>query len=89
MLTITITLNSALGPEQDYDLGRIEIVNDGTGTDEHGNYDVRVYTNIGDGSNRLYMTGRVDLFPRRLGPLDLLHQALHNAIGDRSFPEGL
>ena len=87
MLRIIIMLDSADGPDGDRELGRIEIVNDGTGTEEHGNYNVRLYN--GNYDVRLYsgkeagwkpMNWRIDSFPRSLGPLDLLYRALQDVV---------
>ena len=82
MLRITITLDSALGPEHDRELGWIEIVNDGTGTEEYGNYDVHLYSRKQDGLEQI--SGRVSSFLRTRGPLDLLHRAIHDVVAFRA-----
>lgn len=59
------------------------IVNDGTGTPTHGNYDVRLLT--WHDPPRVWRKGRVEGFPRqRLGPYDLLLRALATTVGARN-----
>jgi hypothetical protein len=63
------------------DLGTAYITNDGTGTADIGNYDVRLGRMRGRG---VWRTGRVEGFKRKiLGPWDLLCLALAALVGKR------
>jgi hypothetical protein len=60
VIVVSVELKSAIHPSRDTMLGRVEIVNDGTGSRTVGNYDVRVY----DRSGRLTKTTRVENWRR-------------------------
>lgn len=65
------------------DLGQALIYNDGRGTLESGDYQVRLYK--WGKSKSVWKTGSVKDFPRkRLGPWDLLYRALKEIVGDRN-----
>jgi hypothetical protein len=62
-------------------IGELTIVNDGTGSQTSGNYQV---TLMKSSSKRIWKLGTVKNFPRkRLGPYDLLLRALQDCIGVR------
>lgn len=71
-----------------YEIGRGVIANDGTGTDERGNYDVRLLkSDVYAKRPGVWKKGRVEGFPRRvLGPWDLLFRALRACVADRNRP---
>jgi len=87
MLKISIELipmgMALLGAEE---IGMIEISNDGTCKDpEIGHYDVILYKRLGKNrgnrkSREVWKRGRVENFPRQLGPYELLRRALNNAM---------
>lgn len=51
----------------------LEIVNDGTGSKEIGNYNYRVYIN-----HEVIHTGRLEGYNRRLGAKWLIHEIAHD-----------
>jgi len=63
--------------------GTATIANDGTGTENLGNYTVTLF---GTGEpNGIWKRGRVLGFPRgRLGVWDLLYLALRSTVGERN-----
>lgn len=69
-------------------LGEIEITNDGAGTRDTGNYNVKLFKwNNKDRTKRggIWRQGKVAGFPRkRLGPYDLLLRALLALVGKRN-----
>ena len=66
-------------------LGVVAISNDGSGTDETGNYNVELHESPRDaGRSEIWKRGRMEGFPRlRLGPYDLLYRALKACVGNR------
>ena len=82
MLIVTIELKSAIDAERDKLLGVMRISNDGTGTPEVANYNVRL-SKFGDRGT--WKQGRVEGFDRvRRGPFDLLWLALRALVGGRN-----
>lgn len=61
----------------------IEIRNDGTGTDQRGNYDVHLYEGLGAtrsatlAEKHRTKSARVTFYDRSLGAVELLRQALN------------
>ncbi len=83
MLRITIELVPHGVESRKRVLGQAIIANDGTGTHDTGNYNVRLMK-WGPGE-RAWKRGRVVGFPRlKLGPWDLLFCALRNCVGHRN-----
>lgn len=79
MISADVKLESAISPDRDALLCRVEIVNDGSGTRTRGNYDVRLYPR--GGSNRPIRTARVENWPRQARPPWRLFQAAMEALG--------
>jgi hypothetical protein len=87
MVKVTIELCPYGSEENKEVLGTIYISNDGTGTRENGNYNVKI-----DNEHIKRKTGievehlyRVESFPRlNLGAYDLLYRALKAVVGDRN-----
>jgi hypothetical protein len=69
-------------------IGVIEIANDGTGTVDVGNYDVKLTKEPPIAKTRgTWRKGVVRNFPRRtLGPYDLLYRALTVTLAGRGHP---
>ena len=65
MINIPINLWPYGDDMREKSLGRIVIVNDGTGTVDRGNYYVRIF----DGNNRMIREGRVIDWPRKSRPV--------------------
>ena len=87
MVKVTIELCPYGSEENKEVLGTIYISNDGTGTRQNGNYNVKI-----DNEHIKRKTGievehlyRVENFPRlNLGAYDLLYRALKAVVGDRN-----
>lgn len=74
MIAIDISLWPHGFSDLSENLGRIEIINDGSGTATRGNYDIILYQK---NSNKVWKKGKVTNFPRkRLGSYDLLLRGL-------------
>jgi len=85
MLKVTIDLlpfGSKLGREE---VGLIEIVNDGSGNEHVGNYNVKLFKRLnGKKGREVWRQGRVEGFERKArGPYDLLRLALAAVLKDR------
>lgn len=81
MIRVTIDLLPYGSDISIRNLGTIEIANDDTGTDQWGNYAVKLIKPSGRG----WRIGRVEHFPRLvLSATDLVYRALKNTIGDRN-----
>jgi len=64
-------------------VGTMIISNDGTGTKEMGNYNVKL--SKFKEPDKWWKEGRVDGFKRKLrGPYDLIYIALHNLLAQRN-----
>jgi hypothetical protein len=84
MLVIRIELWPLGNEQKKRELGLAHIVNDGSGTGDVGNYDVRLFKSPEYAKSAGTWKGRVDGFPRRrLGPWDLLFRALQSTVGTR------
>jgi len=82
MLRITIELIPASGLPPKH-LGTACIINDGTGSAEVGNYDVKL--SKWGRPNQTWKKGRVEDFDRvQRGPWDLFYLALKNIVGNRN-----
>lgn len=82
MIRVTIELVPRGDESKKQHLGTAEIINDGTGNMEVGNYTVRL-SKWGK-PNQTWKKGALSGFPRqRLGSWDLLALALVATIGDR------
>lgn len=77
MIVVTADLKSAISPSRDENLCRVEIGNDGTGTDSRGNYTVRLYAR---GNGRLIRTARIENWPRNDRPAWRLIAAAMEAL---------
>lgn len=78
MISIDISLWPHGFADKAQNLGRIHIINDGSGTATRGNYRIILYKK---GSNAVWRSGEVKNFPRkRLGSYDLLLRGL-KAVG--------
>uniref|UniRef100_A0A6M3KT39 Uncharacterized protein n=1 Tax=viral metagenome TaxID=1070528 RepID=A0A6M3KT39_9ZZZZ len=62
--------------EGSYELGRVVIVNDGTGDKDFGNYNVRFHTGRSTDLLGVISKGRVKNFKRSLGVFNLLLKSL-------------
>jgi hypothetical protein len=82
MLRVTIELVPQGDENRRLHLGTAEIINDGTGDSEKGNYKIRL-SKWGNPA-QIWKCGELRGFPRKdLGPWDLLSLCLVAAIGDR------
>lgn len=82
MIRVTIELVPRGDESKKTHLGTAEIVNDGTGTMETGNYTIRL-SKWGK-PTQTWRQGELKGFPcQRLGPWDLLAMALIATIGNR------
>ena len=76
MIKVTIELISAISKETQK-LGEIHIVNDGTGTEHQGNYDIYFYKGVTLNLNKVWKIKKLFSFPRkRLNAFHLLQKAL-------------
>lgn len=83
MIRITIELLPFGSEKNKKPLGVATIANDGSGDEDIGNYNVKLYT--WHEPPRIWKTGKVKGFPRKIkGPWDLLCRALRNIVGDRN-----
>lgn len=84
MIRITIELIPRGDVTQKQHLGTADIINDGTGTRELGNYTVRL--SKWGRPNTIWKMSRVTGFRRlKFGPWDLLFLALAATVGKRMF----
>jgi hypothetical protein len=68
--------------ENKYNIGKIKITNDASGTKTIGHYDVVFYQK---GGQKIWRQTRVENFPRlRLGIYDILFRALKNVCEERN-----
>ena len=82
MLRITVELLPQGDASKARHLGTAEISNDGTGTSDEGNYEIRL--SKWGRPRQTWRTGSITGFLRkRMGPWDLLLCCLVSAIGDR------
>lgn len=81
MLVVKIELWPQGRENEAHQIGELKIANDGSGTQERGNYDVAL-AHAGDfwGKPGDYKTGRVEAHLRRLSPYHLLLAALSSAL---------
>lgn len=87
MIRITVQLVSAIHPDRSRLLGIAEISNDGGGTLEVSNYDVRL-SKWAPKEKQTWKRGKVTGFDRkRRGVWDLFYIALRNILGDRNPSE--
>ena len=83
MIRVTIELLPHGIESKKCHLGTMTIANDGSGDIENGNYHVAL--SKWGRPNESWKQGIVKNFPRRrLGPYDLIYQALRNIIGNRN-----
>lgn len=76
MIVVTVELHSAITGDVSQ-IGKVTLINDGTGTHEIGNYDVIVEVTEEVTESEQTYTGRVERFQRlKYNALDLLYQAL-------------
>jgi hypothetical protein len=78
VITVYAELQSAISAARDDTLCRVEIVNDGTGTTQRGNYDVRLYARGRNG--RLIRRARIENYARNAQPAWRLIAAAFEAI---------
>jgi hypothetical protein len=81
MIIVTIELKSARGPEHDRTLGKITIANDGTGTEEVGNYryELKHAGKFYGKKKGFFKAGKVRGFRRTLSPYRLVQRVLKDA----------
>jgi hypothetical protein len=79
MIVVDMKLNSAISRSRDCNLCRVEIVNDGTGTQQRANYDVLLFAR---NNGRLIRTRRVENWPRKSRPAWRLLQVAMEALGE-------
>ena len=85
MIVVTVELWPGGDAERKKTLGTAHIINDGTGTVQRGNYDVRLFT--WHTPPKVWKRGRVVGFDRLgRGPFDLLYLALRGIVGSRVPP---
>jgi hypothetical protein len=77
MLRVTLDLEPWGSQENKKHLGRLEIVNDGTGDEDMGNYRVKIIGANGIVENMKYITG----YPRKLGAWYLVGLAISYCEG--------
>ena len=83
MIRVTIELVPLGDEKRTKQLGSASIYNDGSGTHLEGTYKVVLYK-WGE-KGRIWKKGEVKGFARkRLGPWDLLYQALKATVGERA-----
>ncbi|MFZ6731267.1 hypothetical protein ACO0LG_05015 [Undibacterium sp. Ji42W] len=83
MLRVTIEILPSGDESRKRHLGTVEIANDGTGSQEIGNYSIRL-AKFGR-PNQTWLYGKLSGFDRiRRGPYDLLLQSLLATIGVRN-----
>lgn len=80
MITISMTLHSAISPGRNAQLVHITIANDGTGTETRGNYD---YVIRGRNGRRI-KSGFIENWPRQAKTACALMQRVIND----AYPEG-
>ncbi len=87
MIRVTIEMLPGGNTECKRLIGQIEIVNDGTGTEEIGHYDVVITKEPPIAKARgIWKKGKVRNFPRKkLGPYDLLYKVCEELVGYRSI----
>lgn len=86
MIRVTVELWPHGDKSRKWHLGTAIIANDGTGTEEIGNY--RVTLSKWGRPQRVWRRGRVEGFPRKSrGPWDLLYRALQATVGARAPAE--
>lgn len=74
MIRVTVELLPAYAPGTRETLGAVHVINDGTGSRDWGNYDVRL---LDADSSDLRAYARVEDFPRDEGWLVLLRDSFH------------
>lgn len=80
MISVTMTLHSAIHVSRNERLVSILIINDGTGTASHGNYDYTIRGRHG----RTIKAGRIERWPRKAKtPCALLQRVINHA-----YPNG-
>jgi hypothetical protein len=86
MIRVTIELLPHGYESKKRTIGMVEIANDGSGTWEDGNYNVRLTKEPPVAKRQgTWKKGRVEGFPRLvLGPYDLLYRALRACVGSRN-----
>jgi len=81
MVVVKIELHPGGDPEKARPLGLVVISNDGTGSDEQGNYDVALaHSGKYYGKKGVYKRGKVRGFRRALSPYHLIKMALEAAL---------
>lgn len=76
MIVVEITLYSAISSSRNKSLGKLVIINDGTGGATVGNYDVQAYGASGKPGKR----GRIENYPRQaVAPMNLVRRAIEAA----------
>lgn len=84
MIRVTVELVSAVNPSRNRLLGVAKIVNDGAGSETHGNYRVEL-SKAGRAVSQVWRHGYVEGFPRKnRGGWDLLFLALRSCVGSRN-----
>ena len=85
MLVVKIELWPKGDESKARQIGRIDIINDGTGTSEFGNYNVNIHHSEllnKTPLSRFYKIGKVTGFMRKLSPYHLLMRALSSAMSN-------
>jgi hypothetical protein len=76
MIVVDIYLHSAVSVDRSRPLGKLTIINDGTGSATRGNYDVQAYGAGGQPGKR----GRIENYPRTaVAPMNLVRRAIEAA----------
>lgn len=87
MIRVTVELVSAIDPSRSRLLGVALVANDGTGTNERGNYSAS-FSKWAPKERETWKRGRVVGFDRiGRGAWDLLFLALRDAVGNRNPAE--
>lgn len=84
MIRVTVELVLAISPDRSRLLGIAEIANDGTGTEEIGNYTASL-SKWAPKERETWKSGEVKGFDRKArGTWDLLYLALKKIVGSRN-----